>query len=124
MSHRTQAALLSLSMLLAGVQLGSPAAAAAQEHEHARSERPQGRPGGGERPEGRPGGGGRPGVVVRPDGREGRPSFDGRGQVLDQRYNHGRYYPPLGTGRPTLPGETRPDYRDPEPLYFTSGTLY
>jgi hypothetical protein len=123
MSHRTQLVLLSLSMVVAGVQLGSPVAAA-QEHERARAEHPQGRPGGGERPEGRLGGGDRPGGVVRPDGREGRPSFDGRGQVLDQRYNHGRYYPPMGTVRPTLPGEYRPYYRGRDRYYFNGGVWY
>jgi hypothetical protein len=38
-------------------------------------------------------------------------SFDGRGQVLDSRYNHGRYYPPVGTVRPFLPEGYRPYYR-------------
>src|SRR5579859_4377056 len=95
MSHGSSIALLSLAILLAGTPLGSSAAAAQDQRAH--SERPQGRPGGGERSEARPGGG------VRQGG-EGRPAFDGRGQILDQRYNHGRYYPPLGTVRPTLPG--------------------
>src|SRR5450631_172937 len=116
MSHRTQVALLALSMLLAGVQLGSPAVAA-QDHERAQGERPAGRPGGSERPEGRPSGGTRP-------GREGQPAFDGRGQILDQRYNHGRYYPPMGTVRPTLPGEYRPYYRGRDRYYFNGGVWY
>ena len=126
MSHRTKAALLSLSMLLSGVQLSSPAVAA-QEHERAHGERPAGRPGGGERPEGRPGGGARPEgrpEQARPGGREGRPAFDGRGQILDQRYNHGRYYPPMGTVRPTLPGEYRPYYRGRDRYYFNGGVWY
>jgi hypothetical protein len=117
MSHGAKAALLSLSVLLTGVQL-SASAVAAQEHERARVERPAGRPGGGERPEGRPGG------EVRPSGRESRPAFDGRGQVLDQRYNHGHYYPPMGTVRPTLPGEYRPYYRGRERYYFNGGVWY
>jgi hypothetical protein len=118
MSHRTQVALLSLSILLAGVQLGSPAASA---QERAHGERPAGRPGGERteaRPEGRPGGG------VRPGGRVGQPAFDGRGQVLDQRYNHGRYYPPVGTVRPALPGEYRPYYRGRDRYYFNGGVWY
>jgi len=116
MSHRTQVALLALSMLLAGVQLGSPAVAA-QDHERAQGERPAGRPGGSERSEGRPGGGARP-------GRDGQRAFDGRGQILDQRYNHGRYYPPMGTVRLTLPGEYRPYYRGRDRYYFNGGVWY
>jgi hypothetical protein len=108
MSHRTKVALLSLSILLAGMQQSSAAQAA---EEHARAERPAGRPGGAERPEGRPGGG-------------GRPAFDGRGQVLDQRYNHGRYYPAVGTVRPTLPGEYRPYFRGHDRYYFNGGVWY
>src|ERR1700733_8266880 len=38
-----------------------------------------------------------PGRPVAPGPGVGRPSFDGRGQVLDGRYNHGRYYPPAGS---------------------------
>jgi hypothetical protein len=117
MSHCIKAALLSFSMLLAGVQFGS-SAVAAPPPEHAHGDRPEGRPGGGERPEGRPGGG------VRQGGGGGRPAFDGRGQVLDQRYNHGRYYPPMGTVRPTLPGEYRPYYRGRDRYYFNGGVWY
>src|SRR5271156_2538010 len=36
--------------------------------------------------------------------------YDGRGQVLDGRYNHGRYYAPVGTVARTLPGEYRAYY--------------
>ena len=64
---------------------------AADEHDRGRAEpRPEARGPGPER------GGPRPGAA--------RPAFDGRGQVLDSRYNHGRYYPPLGTVRPFLAG--------------------
>ena len=59
----------------------------------------------------------------RPGG-EGRPAFDGRGQVLDQRYNHGRYYPPVGTVRPSLPGDYRPYYRGRDRYYFNGGIWY
>ncbi len=68
------------------------------------------------RPSGYPGGGPRPGA--------GRPAFDGRGQVLDQRYNHGRYYPPVGAVRPSLPGEYRPYYRGRDRYYFSGGIWY
>jgi hypothetical protein len=117
MSYRIKAAVLSVSILLAGVQIGS-SVFAADEHERAHGERPAGRPGGGER------GDARPGYAMRPGGRDARPAFDGRGQVLDQRYNHGRYYPPMGTVRPTLPGEYRPYYRGRDRYYFDGGVWY
>jgi hypothetical protein len=53
-----------------------------------------------------------------------RPSFDGRGQVLDGRYNHGRYYPPVGTIRPSLPPDYRPYYRGGSRYYFNGGIWY
>jgi hypothetical protein len=117
MSYRAKVALFSLSILLAGVGLAS-GALAADERERAHAERPAGRPGGGERAEARPA------DIGRPGGRDVRPSFDGRGQVLDQRYNHGRYYPPLGTVRPSLPGEYRPYYRGRDRYYFNGGVWY
>src|ERR1700730_12586815 len=52
---------------------------------------------------------------------EGR---DGRGQVLDGRYNHGRYYPPMGTVRPSLPEGYRPYYRGSDRFYFSGGVWY
>jgi len=51
-------------------------------------------------------------------------SFDGRGQVLDSRYNHGRYYPPMGTVRPFLPEGYRPYYRGGNRYYFSGGIWY
>ena len=81
-------------------------ASAAEEHERARVERPEGRPN-----------------AVRGPG-PGRPTFDGRGQVLDGRYNHGRYYPPFGTVRPGLPPTYRPYYRGGERFYFDAGVWY
>ena len=54
----------------------------------------------------------------------GRPTVDGRGQVLDSRYNHGRYYPPIGTVRPSLPATYRPYYRGGERFYFDGGVWY
>jgi hypothetical protein len=81
-------------------------AAAADEHERARVERPEGRPN-----------------AVRGPG-PARPTFDGRGQILDGRYNHGRYYPPFGTVRPSLPPSYRPYYRGGDRFYFDAGVWY
>src|SRR3984957_2982697 len=61
----------------------------------------------------------------RPEGRgpaPGRP--DARGQVLDERHNHGRYYPPMGTVRPALPEGYRPYYRGRDRYYFNGGIWY
>jgi hypothetical protein len=49
---------------------------------------------------------------------------DGRGQVLDQRYNHGRYYPPTGTVLATLPSGYRPYFRGADRYYFNGGVWY
>jgi hypothetical protein len=54
----------------------------------------------------------------------GRPTFDGHGQVLDSRYNHGRYYPPIGTVRPSLPSSYRPYFRGRDRFYFDAGVWY
>lgn len=61
---------------------------------------------------------------VRGPGPAARPTFDGRGQILDSRYNHGRYYPPIGTVRPNLPSTYRPYYRGNERFYFDGGVWY
>jgi len=106
MNHRTKVTLVSLSMLLAGVQLSTVAMGA--------QDRDRGRPAE-RRPESRPPAAARP---------AGRPAFDGRGQVLDQRYNHGRYYPPIGTVRPSLEGNYRPYYRGRDRYYFNGGIWY
>jgi hypothetical protein len=50
--------------------------------------------------------------------------YDGRGQVLDSRYNHGRYYAPVGTVARTLPGEYRAYYHGGAPYYFSGGVWY
>ncbi len=61
----------------------------------------------------------------RPAGPGGaRPAFDGRGQVLDQRYNHGHYYPPIGSVSSSLPGEYRPYFRGGNRYYFNGGIWY
>jgi hypothetical protein len=116
MSQTMRIALLSLSMLVWGVQ-ASTLAAAADERDRGRAE--QGR--GEQRPEGRSPGAGRP-AADRPN--FARPAFDGRGQVLDSRYNHGRYYPPMGTVRPSLPEGYRPYYRGGSRYYFSGGIWY
>jgi hypothetical protein len=111
MRRGTKVALLAVSMLLAGAQLG--ASASAQEHERER--------GRGEHTESRQPGG----APHAPAGRGAdRPAFDGRGQVLDQRYNHGHYYPPVGSARASLPGEYRPYFHGHDRYYFNGGVWY
>jgi hypothetical protein len=98
MNKTAKISALSLSVLLLGAG-AAQLAAAADEHgrpEAARADRPQGRPA-----TGRPG-----------------------GQVLDSRYNHGRYYPPVGTVRSSLPEGYRPYYRGGNPYYFSGGIWY
>jgi len=109
MSRTLKTALLSASLLLWGIQAATPARAA-EEHDRGRAE-----PRAAARAPGRPAAP-RPGV--------GRPAFDGRGQVLDGRYNHGRYYPPVGTARPSLSGDYRPYYRGGSRYYFNGGVWY
>jgi hypothetical protein len=108
MNQTLRIAFLSVSMLLWGAQASTPAAAA---DEHGNS-----------RPEARPPAAGRP-STARP-GAPGRGAYDGRGQVLDSRYNHGRYYPPMGTIRPSLPEGYRPYYRGGNRYYFSGGSWY
>jgi hypothetical protein len=107
MNKTLKIALLSASLLAWGAAL-SNLAAAADEPSRAR-------------PEGRAPGG-RPGPAARPN--VARPAFDGRGQVLDSRYNHGRYYPPMGTVRPSLPDGYRPYYHGGSRYYFSGGIWY
>src|SRR5580698_10446988 len=102
MNKTAKISALSLSILLLGAG-AAQLAAAADEHarpEATRADRPQARPA------------------------PGRPGFDGRGQVLDSRYNHGRYYPPFGTVRPSLPEGYRPYYRGGSRFYFSGGIWY
>jgi hypothetical protein len=53
-----------------------------------------------------------------------KPAYDAHGQVLDARYNHGRYYPPVGTVSASLPPDYRPYYRGSQPYYFHGGIWY
>ena len=56
----------------------------------------------------------------------GRPEArgPGRGQVLDSRYNHGRYYPAFGSHVGMLPGGYRPFFFHGSPFYFWGGIWY
>jgi hypothetical protein len=109
MNHSLKIALLSASMLLWGIQ-ASTFALAADERDRGRAV-PRAEARG---PVGRPG--------PRPEA--GRPAFDGRGQRLDSRYNHGRYYPPRGTALRSLPDGYRPYYRGGSRYYFNGGVWY
>jgi hypothetical protein len=77
-----------------------------------------------------PHGGGRPNAPRPPATRTAAPAaparspIDGRGQVLDARYNHGRYYAPVGSFARTLPGEYHPYYFHGAPYYFSGGVWY
>ncbi len=92
-------------------------AALAQEHGHSESSHPAApaRPSAPSAHPAQPGGGARPAAPVH---------YDGRGQVLDARYNHGRYYAPVGTVARTLPGEYRAYYHRGAPYYFSGGVWY
>jgi len=101
MTHTLKIALLSLSVLLWGIQAST--LADADERDRGRAE---------PRPETRTPG-------VRPGPRsEGRPAFDGRGQRLDSRYNHGRYYPPRGYRSALIAGRLSPLLSRRESLLF------
>jgi hypothetical protein len=112
MNQRLKIALLPVLLLL-GVQ-ATTLAARADEHDRGRAERAE------PRAEARGPGPSRGG----PRENAGRSSFDGRGQVLDSRYNHGRYYPRAGTFRPSLPESYRPYYRGRDRYYFSGGIWY
>lgn len=61
-------------------------------------------------------------VGARPPGRNQR--ADGRGWVLDERNNHGRYYPAVGTVSGSLPAGYRSYYRGGDRYYFNGGIWY
>jgi hypothetical protein len=102
MNYTSKVASLSAFILLLSAA-ASTLAVAADEHDRGR-------------PEARP--------AAPRAGQPARGSFDGRGQVLDSRYNHGRYYPPVGTVRPSLPDGYRPYYRGGSRFYFSGGIWY
>jgi hypothetical protein len=49
---------------------------------------------------------------------------DGRGMVLDSRYNHGRYYPAFGASVRVLPDGYHPYFYGGRPFYFAGGAWY
>lgn len=100
MNKKLKIALLSATLLLWGTG-ASLTAAAGEEHE-------------------------RPAAQRSPVGRGAAPgrAVDGRGQVLDGRYNHGRYYPPVGSFRTGLPEGYRPYYWRGNRYYFSGGIWY
>jgi len=57
-------------------------------------------------------------------GRSAQFQRDGRGQVLDNRYNHGHYYPPRGQVLRTLPPGYRPYAYGGSRFYFNAGVWY
>ena len=103
MNRALKLGLLSASLLFCGVAV-STLAAAADEPNRARPAAA------------------RPGPAPRPN--VARPTFDGRGQVLDSRYNHGRYYPPAGTASAALPEGYRPYFHGGNRYYFSGGVWY
>lgn len=127
MRQSLKIALLSVPVLLWSGQ-ASTLAVAADEHDRGRAEqRPESRGPGESRGRGQaPRDAGRPspGRPAGPVPGAGRPAYDGRGQVLDGRYNHGRYYPPRGSYRPALPEGYRPYYRGGNRYYFSGGAWY
>jgi len=102
MKRASKLALMALaSMGLMGTALSTTASAQDRDHggPHAAMRGPGPRPG--------------PGRVV-----------DGRGQVLDGRYNHGQFYPAFGASFRSLPGGYRPYYFHGSPFYFSAGVWY
>jgi len=57
-------------------------------------------------------------------GRSGQFQRDGHGQVLDNRYNHGHYYPPRGQVVRALPPGYRPYGFGGSRFYFNAGVWY
>lgn len=49
---------------------------------------------------------------------------DGRGHILDKRYNHGHYYPGIGVSVRVLPEGYRPYFFEGHPYYFFGGVWY
>lgn len=50
--------------------------------------------------------------------------IDGRGLILDSRYNHGHYYPAIGVSVRALPEGYRPYFFGGNPYYFYAGVWY
>jgi hypothetical protein len=94
---RRRISLLGLSLMMGAQML--TAAHAADEHDHPRPERAAPHP-----------------AAARPDAP--------RGQVFDARYNHGRYYPAVGTIRPDLPAGYHPYFHGSDRFFFAGGVWY
>jgi hypothetical protein len=62
--------------------------------------------------------------TFRPGVAPAHPIVDGRGQVMDSRYNHGRFYAPVGSVARGLPSDYRPYYHHGSPYYFSGGVWY
>ena len=50
--------------------------------------------------------------------------IDGRGHILDGRYNHGHFYPAIGVSVRVLPDGYRPYFYGGHPYYFHAGVWY
>ncbi len=50
--------------------------------------------------------------------------IDGRGHVLDNRYNHGHFYPAVGASVRVLPDGYRPYFFGGRSFYFSAGVWY
>ena len=57
-------------------------------------------------------------------GHPGGRMVDGHGQVLDNRYNHGHYYPAVGASVRVLPDGYRPYFYGGRSFYFSGGIWY
>lgn len=66
------------------------------------------------------------GVAISLTSHAAGPPFErtGRGEVLDNRYNHGHYYPPRGAVVRDLPGGYRPYTYRGSRFYFNGGVWY
>lgn len=117
---------ISASWVLAAALVGAAfsTASLAEDAHAARPEgnRAQARPGPTARPA--PAAPARPGPGAYRAGAPGTAHYDGRGQVLDARYNHGRYYAPVGTVARVLPSDYRAYYHHGAPYYFSGGVWY
>jgi hypothetical protein len=132
MSQLSKVNMLSVPALMLALALAlhaSAPAVAGDEHSHAQGEhagRGEARVEGRGHDEGRAHDMGRAHEDGRgiPRGMESRREVDGRGHVLDERYNHGRYYPRPGSVVSTLPEGYRPYYHDHDRYYFSGGIWY
>ncbi len=107
----------SAAIVLCGLQASHPAYADPPGQGHDRSSGHD-RAGGHDRSNARA-----PDRGARPMGRSQR-IVNGRGEVLDSRYQHGRYYPERGAFRSSLPDGYRPYFYRGSRYYFYGGAWY